>query len=225
MKMGARVQWVQGCDRCNGCGSVRVACERSRIGIAVLELVGAGARRRGQFSRAAARSRRPCGRRARPRDLRHRVPQLPWPGSSRRRARRVEPASVDARAERSRRRADPAGASGVAQGPHLGGRALTRDDVKALAAYIHSVLALAPGQGAPPPGPPVELKVLVGDAAAGRAIFRGKVRELSLRDGRSQAASARGISVPRSCRICGLPEDGEEAAADAVRALLHRLRR
>jgi cytochrome c oxidase cbb3-type subunit III len=49
------------------------------------------------------------------------------------------------------------------------------DDLKALAAYIHSVLALAPGQGAPPPPTtPVELKVIVGDAAAGERYFAAK---------------------------------------------------
>jgi cytochrome c oxidase cbb3-type subunit 3 len=51
---------------------------------------------------------------------------------------------------------------------------LSADDVKGVAVYIHSVLALAPGQGAPPPGPPVELKVLVGDAAAGQRYFAAK---------------------------------------------------
>lgn len=51
---------------------------------------------------------------------------------------------------------------------------LSGDDVKALAAYIHSILALAPGQGAPPPGPPVELKVMVGDAAAGQRYFAAR---------------------------------------------------
>jgi cytochrome c oxidase cbb3-type subunit 3 len=65
----------------------------------------------------------------------------------------------------------------VIQGSHkdrLGPTVLAADDVKALAAYIHSVLALAPGQGAPPPGPPVELKVLVGDAAAGEKYFAAR---------------------------------------------------
>jgi cytochrome c oxidase cbb3-type subunit 3 len=52
---------------------------------------------------------------------------------------------------------------------------LSADDVKTLAAYIHSVLALAPGQGAPPPPvKPFELKVLVGDAAAGERFFAAK---------------------------------------------------
>ena len=65
----------------------------------------------------------------------------------------------------------------VIQGSHkdrMSPAGLTPDDVKALAAYIHSVLALAPGQGAPPPGPAVELKVLVGDAAAGERYFATK---------------------------------------------------
>jgi cytochrome c oxidase cbb3-type subunit III len=51
---------------------------------------------------------------------------------------------------------------------------LSPEDVKAVAAHIHSVLALAPGQGAPPPGPPVALNVLVGDAAAGAKYFAAK---------------------------------------------------
>jgi cytochrome c oxidase cbb3-type subunit III len=63
------------------------------------------------------------------------------------------------------------------QGSHkdrLSAAGVSADDLKALAAYIHSVLALAPGQGAPPPGPAVELKVLVGDAAAGQRFFAAK---------------------------------------------------
>ena len=63
----------------------------------------------------------------------------------------------------------------VLQGSHKGRispSGLSGDDVKALAAYIHSVLARAPGQGAPPPpDKPLELNVLVGDAAAGERFF------------------------------------------------------
>jgi cytochrome c oxidase cbb3-type subunit 3 len=52
---------------------------------------------------------------------------------------------------------------------------LTADDVQPLAAFIHSVLARAPGQGAPPPPEkPLELKVLVGDAAAGERFFAAR---------------------------------------------------
>jgi cytochrome c oxidase cbb3-type subunit 3 len=48
------------------------------------------------------------------------------------------------------------------------------DDIKAVAAYIHSVAATARGQGAPPPGAAVELNIVVGDAAAGKTYFASK---------------------------------------------------
>lgn len=48
-------------------------------------------------------------------------------------------------------------------------------DVKAVAEYIHSIVALSPRQGMPPPpGSPPELNVLVGDATAGQAYFAAK---------------------------------------------------
>jgi cytochrome c oxidase cbb3-type subunit 3 len=49
-----------------------------------------------------------------------------------------------------------------------------QDDVKAIAEYIHSIAATAQRQGGPPPGPPVTLNILVGDAAAGRTYFAAK---------------------------------------------------
>jgi cytochrome c oxidase cbb3-type subunit 3 len=51
---------------------------------------------------------------------------------------------------------------------------LPPDDVKAIAAYIRSVLATARGQGAPPAGSPVELNIVVGDAKAGQAYFAAR---------------------------------------------------
>jgi cytochrome c oxidase cbb3-type subunit 3 len=48
---------------------------------------------------------------------------------------------------------------------------LPPDDIKAIAAYIRSVLATARGQGSPPAGPPIELNIVVGDAKAGEAYF------------------------------------------------------
>jgi cytochrome c oxidase cbb3-type subunit 3 len=51
---------------------------------------------------------------------------------------------------------------------------LPNEDIRAIAEYIHSILATARGQGSPPPGPPVTLNILVGDAAAGRVYFEAK---------------------------------------------------
>src|SRR3954463_15012890 len=49
---------------------------------------------------------------------------------------------------------------------------LPEDDVKAVAAYIHSVAARMAGQGGPPPkDAPPELNILVGNAAAGKSYF------------------------------------------------------
>jgi cytochrome c oxidase cbb3-type subunit 3 len=49
---------------------------------------------------------------------------------------------------------------------------LSEDDVKAIAAYIHSVTFRMAGQGGPPPREtPLELNILVGDAAAGKRYF------------------------------------------------------
>jgi cytochrome c oxidase cbb3-type subunit 3 len=49
---------------------------------------------------------------------------------------------------------------------------LSADDVKAVAAYIHSVQATMRGQGSPPPGTEKQPDILVGDAKAGEAYFR-----------------------------------------------------
>ncbi len=48
---------------------------------------------------------------------------------------------------------------------------LTEDDGRAVAEFIHSILASATPQGGPPRGDRVELNVLVGDAAAGEVYF------------------------------------------------------
>ena len=96
----------------------------------------------------------------------------------------------------------------VLQGSHkerLSPAGLSADDVKALAAYIHSVLALAPGQGAPPPGTARRAQGARRRRRRRRAIFRGEVRELPLRHRRSErhrrARSRRGAaSESLDCR-------------------------
>lgn len=52
--------------------------------------------------------------------------------------------------------------------------ALPDPDIKAIAAYVRSVLASAGRQGSPPAGTPVELNILVGDAAAGQQYFAAR---------------------------------------------------
>jgi cytochrome c oxidase cbb3-type subunit 3 len=51
---------------------------------------------------------------------------------------------------------------------------MTADDVKATATYIHSVVATAKGQGAPPDVGIAPTTILVGDAAAGQQYFAAK---------------------------------------------------
>jgi cytochrome c oxidase cbb3-type subunit III len=58
--------------------------------------------------------------------------------------------------------------------PQMPSFPLPQDDVKAIAEYIHSVLATAQRQGGPPPGPRPVLNLLVGDATAGKTYFDAK---------------------------------------------------
>ena len=51
---------------------------------------------------------------------------------------------------------------------------ISQEDIKAIAEYIHSIAATAQRQGGPPPGPPLNLNIVVGDAAAGRTYFMAK---------------------------------------------------
>lgn len=72
---------------------------------------------------------------------------------------------------------------------------ISPEDVKALAAYIHSVLALAPGQGAPPPpATPPPLNVLVGDAAAGERFFAARCASCHSVTGDLKGIGARDLS-------------------------------
>jgi cytochrome c oxidase cbb3-type subunit 3 len=45
------------------------------------------------------------------------------------------------------------------------------EEIKAIAAWLHSLQAQGTNQGGPPPGPETELNILVGDAKAGEAFF------------------------------------------------------
>jgi cytochrome c oxidase cbb3-type subunit III len=69
------------------------------------------------------------------------------------------------------------------------------EDAKAVVEFIHSVLALAPGQGAPPPGSPVVLNLLVGDAGAGQAYFSARCSSCHSTTGDLKGIGARDLST------------------------------
>jgi cytochrome c oxidase cbb3-type subunit 3 len=73
--------------------------------------------------------------------------------------------------------------------------AMTPEDVKAVAAFIRTLLAAAPGQGAPPPGPPVVLNVLVGDPNAGREYFEARCSSCHSATGDLSGIGARDLSA------------------------------
>src|SRR5262245_14030592 len=51
---------------------------------------------------------------------------------------------------------------------------IPEDEGKAIAEYVHSILATTQRQGGPPPGPRPALNVLVGEAASGKTYFDAK---------------------------------------------------
>jgi cytochrome c oxidase cbb3-type subunit 3 len=65
------------------------------------------------------------------------------------------------------------------------------DDMTAVAEYLHSIVFTARGQGAPPPGPPVVLNIVVGNAAAGQTYFQAKCSACHSASGDLQGIAAR----------------------------------
>ena len=80
---------------------------------------------------------------------------------------------------------------------------LPTDDVKAVAAYIHSVAATSRGQGSPPAGPPVELNIVVGDAAAGKTYFAAKCGSCHSATGDLAGLAGRGVGSRRTAESVG----------------------
>lgn len=78
---------------------------------------------------------------------------------------------------------------------------LQPDDVKAVATFIHSVLSQGRAQGAPPPADPVELDIVVGDAAAGAAYFAAKCASCHSATGDLQGLASR---VPEPMKLQNL---------------------
>jgi cytochrome c oxidase cbb3-type subunit 3 len=68
---------------------------------------------------------------------------------------------------------------------------LSEPDVQAIAAYIHSVAARMAGQGGPPPKEPVELNIVVGDAAAGQKYFAANCAACHSADGDLKGIASR----------------------------------
>jgi cytochrome c oxidase cbb3-type subunit 3 len=79
--------------------------------------------------------------------------------------------------------------------------ALSEADATAVAIYVHSVLATARAQGAPPAGDVPALNVLVGDAAAGRTYFEAKCGSCHSTTGDLQGVGAR---VPDAVQLQNL---------------------
>ncbi len=76
---------------------------------------------------------------------------------------------------------------GMAPMPPL---AIVADDIKAIAAYIHSVTARAARQGGPPPGQEPQLNIVVGDPARGEAYFAANCASCH-----SQAGDLKGLAT------------------------------
>lgn len=75
---------------------------------------------------------------------------------------------------------------------------MSEADVTAVAEYIHSMLALSPRQGMPPPGEePIVLNILVGDAAAGEKYFAAKCTTCHSTTGDLQGVAAR-VADPKA---------------------------
>jgi len=94
---------------------------------------------------------------------------------------------------------------------------LAPDDVNALATYLHSVLATTRGQGAPPPGPPVVLNVLVGNAAAGAAYFAAQCSSCHSATGDLQGLATR---VPDAKALQNLWVAGGRGGASPRRIIM-----
>ena len=96
--------------------------------------------------------------------------------------------------------------------------AMPDEDVKAIAEYIHSMTALSPRQGMPPPSEtPVVLNILVGDAAAGRVYFEAKCSSLPF----ARPAISQGIAT----RVAGCEGAAEPLGVGRQRRRARRPRR
>jgi cytochrome c oxidase cbb3-type subunit 3 len=96
--------------------------------------------------------------------------------------------------------------------------ALPPDDVTALGAYLHSIIATMRGQGSPPPGPPVELHVVVGDAKAGAAYFAAKCSSCHSAEGDLRGLASR-VTEPRTLQNLWVAGGGRGSAPSPRRTV------
>ena len=91
---------------------------------------------------------------------------------------------------------------------------LPDDDIKAIAAYIHSVTATMAGQGGPPPGPPVELNIVLGDPVAGQKYFAANCASCHSPTGDLQGVATRYPSPMQlqNTWVGGVPQGGGRGA-------------
>jgi cytochrome c oxidase cbb3-type subunit 3 len=68
---------------------------------------------------------------------------------------------------------------------------MSEPDIKAIAAYLHSLQALGSNQGGPPPGEEMELDILVGDASAGASYFEARCSSCHSASGDLQGLATR----------------------------------
>jgi cytochrome c oxidase cbb3-type subunit 3 len=94
---------------------------------------------------------------------------------------------------------------------------LSEEDVKAVAAYIHSVAARMAGQGGPPPKEPVELNILVGNAGAGKQYFDANCASCHSASGDMAGVAARYASpvALQNAWVSGAAGGGRGRGADS----------
>jgi cytochrome c oxidase cbb3-type subunit 3 len=93
---------------------------------------------------------------------------------------------------------------------------LPADDVRALGAYLHSVIATMRGQGSPPAGPAVELQVVVGNPKAGAAYFADKCSTCHSADGDLRGLATR-VPEPRALQNLWVAGGGRGSAPSTRR--------
>ena len=104
---------------------------------------------------------------------------------------------------------------------------MSAEDVTAIAAYLHTLQAQGDPQGGPPPGPPVELDILVGDARAGERFFAANCSSCHSPTGDLQGLAGR-VTEPKALqnlwvsggRTTGRGPGGRPAGGTAVTAIV-----